>query len=321
MAAHKNSNDGNIYIYIAYGQSGVRVYRFRTEKEPESVDVGTDDGIEWATEDLPGYYAWGEIFHADNIDAGDDAADSDELSFTSPDGNITYTNNEGYYAAKGPKSAYTAGSYVFYSAETNQTATEKDRWGTPNEFTLVTMLRYHLGKDASVKDYEILRPEDDAATMRLGDEWRMPTAQEFNNMLEQIASESETEQDGEKGILLSFKNGSELFFPFSGRYRENGYEKDESVIYRWTSTLKGSTMSQMTTFCNSYSHGSGDWGGGQQVSGWHWDVGGKRECYWSYETKAVFGGLSIKYGYEQGTDAQRERWCGMKIRPVRVVKK
>ena len=71
---------------------------------------------------------------------------------------------------------------------------------------------------------EILDAEDDAAVVKWGDGWRMPTKEEFDGLLENTNS-AFTVQNGVSGLLLtSTVEGYEeesLFFPAVG-YADNG---------------------------------------------------------------------------------------------------
>ena len=131
VAAHYNKTNQSTYIYIAYGQSGVRVYKFvkEGEEQPEEpgdehpwVDPDPESPIVWATENVEGYYAWGEIFHAASGENTLETFEADEygLTFTSPDG-IEVSNNESYWTAGNgskQKTAYTYDNYRYFNGTT-----------------------------------------------------------------------------------------------------------------------------------------------------------------------------------------------------------
>ena len=103
VAAHRNPIDKKIYVYIAYGQSGVRVYRFADEKPDYPPTKDFDLEVFWSTEDFPGYYAWGEVFYPDSIAKADvetkglwgdiEHDNNQELTF----GDSIYRNDASYF--------------------------------------------------------------------------------------------------------------------------------------------------------------------------------------------------------------------------------
>ena len=259
VAAHYNADKKNTYIYIAYGQSGVRVYKFAKEGEeqPEEpgddhpyVDPGEDSPIVWATEDIEGYYAWGEIFHADSGDNTWETFEADEygLSFTAPDGTVV-TNDESYWAREDAqythKVAYIHDNYRYIDGTTeygtfyDEAALSSDQH---KEGKYVTMTKYTLDGGKTVLD-----PVDDVATMRWGNGWRMPTIEEWQAMqAAQINMESNVtdEATGRKGYAYSFENGAVLFFPYTGYYNslsDPSVWTKQNESYYWSSTLSNET--------------------------------------------------------------------------------
>lgn len=232
VAAHYNETKKNTYIYIAYGQSGVRVYKFvkEGEEQPEEpgddhpwVDPDPDSPIVWATENIEGYYAWGEIFHAASGENTLETFEADEygLTFTSPDG-IEVSNNESYWTAGNgskQKTAYTYDNYRYFN-------------GTTAELS-----KYRLDEDENSEDNKtVLDPEDDVATMRWGNGWRMPTQDEWDALFTQYAN---TVEEDEKGLILTFSDKEEtLSLPKTGYYSyDGGGWRDASGYYYWSSTL------------------------------------------------------------------------------------
>lgn len=200
------------YIYIAYGQSGVRVYKFTKENdntpETDGVDMGT--GILWATENIEGYYAWGEIFTAQ---------DPEGLSFTHK--GVTYTNDGSYYTfAKSNKKTYGYGSYRFFNDSEKLTKYQLSAaWPTVSE-------------DGKMQ----LEPQDDAATVRLGNGWRMPTREEWLQLLRSCEMENGT-KDGKEGLWVIASNGNKIFLPTTGFYNDTDNLKSANDYYYWSSTL------------------------------------------------------------------------------------
>lgn len=301
VAAHYNETEKSTYIYIAYGQSGVRVYKFVKEgeeqpEEPEDehpwVDPGDDSDIVWATENVEGYYAWGEIFHAASGENTLETFDADEygLTFTSPDG-IEVSNNESYWTAGNgskQKTAYTYDNYRYFN-------------GTTAELS-----KYRLDEDENSEDNKtVLDPEDDVATMRWGNGWRMPTQDEWDALFTQYAN---TVEEDEKGLILTFSDKEEtLSLPKTGYYSYNGGGwRDASGYYYWSSTL--STQKNKNDF---------DYRG--HTGGWIWNQAGDNKLAWSYESLAWMPDLSmISYNFyaKNGYD----RADGFKVRAVKAKK-
>ena len=319
VTAHHNGN--NTYIYIAYGQSGVRVYKFMKEGEeqpgePEDnhdwVDPGDDSDIVWATEDVEGYYAWGEIFHADSGENTFEQFDADPegLSFTQViDGKeVTVTNNADYWGVCGysTKTIYSYDNYRYFDKSKTEEAEYEGRWET---FTgsLVTLTKYTLDEKTR------LDPEDDVAFMRWGDGWRMPTIEEWFQMAFVLTGENEWDtnatdpETGKTGILITFTNGNTLFLPHSGFYGSEGAGK---VPGTWKSGDQGakecyywsSDLSSMQTSA---------WGQLGDTGGWI-DINNPMEQFaWCNEEKGAMPDFVLHNlnGYD--------RAFGFKVRPVK----
>lgn len=204
------------YIYIAYGQTGVRVYKFRTDDDPGTpteggVDMGGD--IIWATENLEGYYAWGEIF---NID--------DEPGKTFTHNGVTYTNDGSYYTFSNTnKTSYAdMTNYKFFN--------------NTNKLTKYTW-QHVTGAAISEDGLTVLESMDDAAAVRLGNGWRMPTEEEWVDLINTADKAEEITQDGVTGMLITAPNGNTIFLPQTGYYNQSGQLKYTNEYYYWSSSL------------------------------------------------------------------------------------
>lgn len=87
------------------------------------------------------------------------------------------------------------------------------------------------GHDGFTDNKVILDPEDDAATASLGDNWRMPTYEEFNE-LKKHCTWTWTSVSGTNGFQVTGANGNSIFLPASGTYPL----VDDDGAY-WTSSL------------------------------------------------------------------------------------
>lgn len=96
-----------------------------------------------------------------------------------------------------------------------------------------------LTKYSSTDKRISLAPTDDAASANLGGKWRMPTAEEFDELINPDNCKWEwTTQDGVNGYKVTGKKtGNSIFLPITGfRYYENTQFRSIMGIY-WTSTL------------------------------------------------------------------------------------
>ena len=85
-------------------------------------------------------------------------------------------------------------------------------------------------------DLTILLPEDDAATANWGAGWRMPTSEEWSELLNNTTS-TWTTQNGVNGRLFTASNGNSLFLPAAGNRWDD--ELDGAGYYGnyWSSSL------------------------------------------------------------------------------------
>ena len=132
--------------------------------------------------------------------------------------NIGATNPEdiGNYYAWGeiePKEAYTWLTYI---------------WNTPGSGT-VTLTKYNADDNLT----ELL-PEDDAASVNWGSDWRMPSYDQFNE-LKSKCTKKWTEVNGVKGQMLTGPNGNTIFFPAAGSYTNSASSVGSQGNY-WSRT-------------------------------------------------------------------------------------
>lgn len=103
-------------------------------------------------------------------------------------------------------------------------------WGEiePNKATAYTWNNYRFGPDTALTKYNttdgktILDPEDDAAHVVLGGNWRMPTIGECRELMQNCTS-AWTRINGIQGVLFtSTANTNTIFFPEAGYMDTNG---------------------------------------------------------------------------------------------------
>ena len=96
------------------------------------------------------------------------------------------------------------------------------------------------GEFLNVVDY-VLTGEDDTATNLWGNNWRMPTEEEFKALKENCSVEYEDLGGGKSGYRITGKNGdytsNSIILPNAGDY-DNGELIDPGYSYYWSSTQK-----------------------------------------------------------------------------------
>lgn len=110
-----------------------------------------------------------------------------------------------------PKSQYSKDNYSYYDANTTQ--------------------YIDIGEDISGTEY-------DAATVNLGKDWRMPTKEEMQELIDNCTWEW-TQINGINGFRVSSSNGNSIFLPAAGKksYSANTLQS-ESLLY-YTASFSG----------------------------------------------------------------------------------
>ena len=125
------------------------------------------------------------------------------------------------WAETSPKSKYTGGNY---------------KWG-PVDYgdgmKLYTKYETKLGGDKK----SVLEPEDDAASVNLGNGWRTPTFNEFKELRESCTW-TWTKRNGVNGMQVTGPNGKSIFLPAAGVFRSS-LENQGTYGSYWASTLSG----------------------------------------------------------------------------------
>ena len=106
--------------------------------------------------------------------------------------------------------------------------------------TVTTMTKYCIkneyGDYGVVDNRTELEDVDDAATVNWGDDWRMPTTEEW----QELRSECTwiwTTINRVKGYKVTAPNGNSIFLPAAGSYWEDGYIQAGGRGDYWSSTL------------------------------------------------------------------------------------
>lgn len=117
-------------------------------------------------------------------------------------------------------------------------------WGETKIKYSYTEAEYTMAKKYNSEDkLQTLLPEDDAATVNWGAEYRMPTCAEKHELLRNT-DRITVEYHGVKGILFTSKvNGKSIFFPYTGARVYGSVQMADELIGIWTSTLHSSETS------------------------------------------------------------------------------
>jgi hypothetical protein len=165
--------------------------------------------------------------------------------------NVGANAPEGYgdYFAWGetkPKDVYTMETYAYWRGDTNG-----DGWVDNNELV-------DLGSDiAGKKDY-------DAATANWGSPWKMPTKEQFVELIGNCTSEW-TQENGIYGRKFTGSNGNTIFLPAAGGRSRGESDSVGSSGYYWSSTLNESYP--YSAYFLYFDSGNACWGSGYRFYG------------------------------------------------------
>lgn len=100
----------------------------------------------------------------------------------------------------------------------------------------------------TVDNKTTLEPEDDAATVNWGDDWRIPTQEEWKELLENCTWTWTTE-NGVNGYIVISSNGNKIFLPAAGMYEGSSNNLASTYgFYRSSSLLKAMTFDYVIYF-------------------------------------------------------------------------
>ena len=96
----------------------------------------------------------------------------------------------------------------------------------------------------------VLEPEDDAASVNLGNGWRTPTFNEFKELRENCTW-AWTTRNGVNGMLVTGPNGKSIFLPGGGWYTNTTLNGKTTYGSYWTATGSGD-LAHAVDFANGY---------------------------------------------------------------------
>lgn len=89
-----------------------------------------------------------------------------------------------------------------------------------DEMNYISMTKYcpdsYYGYNGFTDDLTILLPDDDAATANMGEGWRIPTNEEWEELMNNTSLSFYTTSNEVNGLLLTATNGAKLFLPAAG---------------------------------------------------------------------------------------------------------
>lgn len=137
------------------------------------------------------------------------------------------------------KSAYSWASYIHSNGESNKLTKYCCRSSEGS-----------FGYKGFLDKLTTLQPADDAATAKLGNGARIPTYNDWIELMTNTSSEWTT-LHGTKGMLFTAPNGNTLFLPAAGAYVESSCAYRGEGAYYWSSSLfTGMPESAWTSFFN-----------------------------------------------------------------------
>jgi hypothetical protein len=188
-----------------------------------------------AQENVVGEYMY--IYHSDKSVERIDISDIDSITFTVPQ--IVYEAVDLGLSVKwaacnvGALSPWESGGYYAWG-ETEEK--ESYDWNTYKycNGTYDSLTKYNHNENMGVVDNKMeLELSDDAANVNWGGAWRMPSEDEYKELLNKCTWYSSS-QNGKNGFLIQSKiNGNCIFLPVAGTmYKESLYEFGKIGYYR-----------------------------------------------------------------------------------------
>lgn len=122
------------------------------------------------------------------------------------------------------KTVYDGSTYKYYKIDYNGDALLTKYNNDPEE-----------GYNGFVDYLLVLSAEDDAATANWGNNWRMPTENDYEELRENTISAWEN-RNGVNGRVFTAENGNSIFLPAAGAYGSDFHGSGEVGLY-WSSQL------------------------------------------------------------------------------------
>ncbi|MBP5703417.1 MAG: hypothetical protein J6X12_01800 [Paludibacteraceae bacterium] len=152
-------------------------------------------------------------------------SDTSYVDLALPSGNLWASCNIGATTPEGRGNYFAWGETEPKKVSVNEYKWENDKYG---------IIKYNTADSLTT-----LLPEDDAATVIWGDDWRIPTVEDFNELIENCEISRE-EINGVAGTKFTAENGNWIFLPFAGYLDKKIKTNREPFFdgYYWTSSLE-----------------------------------------------------------------------------------
>ena len=148
------------------------------------------------------------------------------------------------------------GDYFAWGETTPKSVYDIDTYQYCNGYTLTKYCNNSsYGYNGFTDNLTTLLPEDDAAAANWGNGWRMPTKEEFLELLDNTTV-TWTQQNGVNGYLFTASNGNSLFLPSAGCHDDSGLLCVGDWGFYWSSSLSTDYPSNAWYFLFS-SYGEG----------------------------------------------------------------
>lgn len=110
-------------------------------------------------------------------------------------------------------------------------------WGALSEYNTYSKIRYdHLNSKETLTDGMRLNLTHDIARQQWGGRWRMPTLDDFTELVNECAMTWCSLGNRRRAILIIGPNGNKLVLPVTGYYKDGEIRDDRFQAYYWTST-------------------------------------------------------------------------------------
>jgi hypothetical protein len=111
-------------------------------------------------------------------------------------------------------------------------------WGALSEYNTYSKIRYdHRTSKENLTDGTSLNIIYDIARQQWGGRWRMPTLDNFRELVDECVMTWCTLGNRRRAILVTGPNGNKIILPVVGYYKNDEIRDDRFQAYYWTNTL------------------------------------------------------------------------------------
>ncbi len=160
--------------------------------------------------------------------------DHDRVDLGLPSGTLWATCNIGAFAS------WASGFYFSWGETESKGVYEWSTYqycnGSDTSLTKYCNDAYY-GYNGFTDSLFVLQPDDDAATVIWGTDWRTPTSEDWQELLDNTSHRYTTSSNGTKGILFRGSNGKSIFLPITDHHPSSTYPGYNNNGYYWSSSL------------------------------------------------------------------------------------